>query len=194
MRFACLLADLFRSLLFCGLLAVILQSFSSPVMTTPRQTNNSMSAGFFGDSSLDPESLDVDSSSTSATIDSVVPVLPPVSTPVASSSVSSSVAPDPAFLAAVVNAVKVALAAEQAAVSTSIAGPASSSPMPISVPGGVPSQDLGAFARPFWLLEQVFLRLLPTRFLRSHKVGRIMLCRRLFLPLRPRARPFPQTL
>ena len=149
MRFACLLADLFRSLLFCGLLAVILQSFSSPVMTTPRQTNNSMSAGLFGDSSLDPELSDVDSSSTSATIDSVVPVLPPVSTPVAGSSVSASVAPDPAFLAAVVNAVKVALAAEQAAVSTSIAGPASSSPMPISVPGGVPSQDLGARTETF---------------------------------------------
>ena len=81
-------------------------------MTTPRQTNNSMSAGLFGDSSLDPESSDVDSSSTSATIDSVVPVLPPVSTPVAGPSVSASVAPDPAFLAAVVNAVKVALAAE----------------------------------------------------------------------------------
>ena len=118
-------------------------------MTTPRQTNNSMSAGLFGDSSLDPESSDVDSSSTSATIDSVVPVLPPVSTPVAGSSVSASVAPDPAFLAAVVNAVKVALAAEQAAVSTSIAGPASSSPMPVSVPGGVPSQDLGARTETF---------------------------------------------
>ena len=118
-------------------------------MTTPRQTNNSMSAGLFGDSSLDPESSDVDSSSTSATIDSVVPVLPPVSTPVAGSSVSASVAPDPAFLAAVVNAVKVALAAEQAAVSTSIAGPASSSPTPISALGGVPSQDLGARTETF---------------------------------------------
>ena len=149
MRFACLLADLFRSFLFCGLLAVILQSFSFPVMTTPRQTNNSLSAGLFGDSSLDPGSSDVDSSSTSATIDSVVPVLPPVSTPVAGSSVSASVAPDPAFLAAVVNAVKVALVAEQAAVSTSIAGPASSSPLPISVPGGVPSQDLGARTETF---------------------------------------------
>ena len=72
-----------------------------------------------------------------------------MSTPVAGSSVSASVAPDPAFLAAVVNAVKVALAAEQAAVSTSIAGPASSSPMPISVPGGVPSQDLGARTETF---------------------------------------------
>ena len=149
MRFACLLADLFRSLLVCGLLAVVLQSFSSPVMTIPRQTNNSMSAGLFGDSSLDPESSAVDSSPTSATMDSVVPVLPPMSTPVAGSSVSASVAPDPAFLAAVVNAVKVALAAEQAAVSTSIAGPASSSPMPISVPGGVPSQDLGARTETF---------------------------------------------
>ena len=118
-------------------------------MTTPRQTNNSMSAGLFGDSSLDPESSDVDSSSTSATIDSVVPVLPPVSTPVAGPSVSASVAPDPAFLAAVVNAVKVALAAEQAAGSTSIAGPASSSPMPVSVPGSVPSQDLGARTETF---------------------------------------------
>ena len=108
-----------------------------------------MSAGLFGDSSLDPESSDVDSSSTSATIDSVVPVLPPVSTPVAGSSVSASVAPDPAFLAAVVNAVKVALAAEQAAVSTSIAGPASSSPTPISALGGVPSQDLGARTETF---------------------------------------------
>ena len=118
-------------------------------MTTPRQTSNSMSAGLFGDSSLDPESSDVDSSLTSATIDSVVPVLPPVSTPVAGSSVSASVAPDPAFLAAVVNAVKVALAAEQAAVSTSIAGPASSSPTPISALGGVPSQDLGARTETF---------------------------------------------
>ena len=108
----------------CGLLADILQSFSFPAMTTPRQTNNSLSAGLFinGDSSLAPESSDVDSLSTSTMIDSLLPALPPVSTPVVGSFVSALVAPDPAFLAAVINAVKVALASDQAAVSTSIAG------------------------------------------------------------------------
>ena len=123
--------------------------FSFLAMTSPRQTNNSMSASLFGNSSLAPVALDVDSLLTNAMIDSVVPVVPPVSTPLAGYSFPPPAVPDPAFLAAVVNAIKVALASEQATVSTPIAGPASSPPTQTSVPGGIPSQDLGTHTETF---------------------------------------------
>ena len=64
-------------------------------------------------------------------------------TSVAGSPFSPPAALDPALLSAVMNSVKVALASEQATVLTPIAGLASSSPMQTSVPGDIPSQDLG---------------------------------------------------
>ena len=66
-------------------------------MTTPGQTNSSMLAGLFGDALVALEASDIDSSSTSVTINSVVLVVPPVSTPLASSTFSPPATPGACF-------------------------------------------------------------------------------------------------
>ena len=106
-----------------------------------RQTNNSRSVSLFSDTSQVPVSTSADASSHSSTAST--------SSPAAAIFPATNV-PDPAFLAAVVNAVKIALAAEKtppssdsATVPVSVPDPPCSSSLRVS--GDVPSQaDLGA--------------------------------------------------
>ena len=106
-----------------------------------RQTNNSRSVSLFSDTSQVPVSTSADASSHSS--------MASTSSPAAAIFPATNV-PDPAFLAAVVNAVKIALAAEKtppssdsATVPVSVPDPSCSSSLRVS--GDVPSQaDLGA--------------------------------------------------
>ena len=144
---ACLLAcvkghfaRLFSSLFLGNFACCIIKPVFSVAMSS-RQTNNSRSVSLFSDTSQVPVSTSADASSHSSTAST--------SSPVAAIFPATNV-PDPAFLAAVVNAVKVALAAEKtppssdsATVPVSVPDPSCSSSLRVS--GGVPSQaDLGA--------------------------------------------------
>ena len=144
---ACLLAcvkghfaRLFSSLFLGNFACCIIKPVFSIAMSS-RQTNNSHSVSLFSDTSQVPVSTSADASSHSSTA--------------STSSLAAAIfpamnVPDPAFLAAVVNAVKVALAAEKtppssdsATVPVSVPDPSCSSSLRVS--GGVPSQaDLGA--------------------------------------------------
>ena len=144
---ACLLAcvkghfaRLFSSLFLGNFACCIIKPVFSVAMSS-RQTNNSHSVSLFSDTSQVPVSPSADASSHSSTAST--------SSPAAAIFPATNV-PDPAFLAAVVNAVKVALAAEKtppssdsATVPVSVPDPSCSSSLRVS--GGVPSQaDLGA--------------------------------------------------
>ena len=106
-----------------------------------RPTNNSRSVSLFSDTSQVPVSTSADASSHSVTASTSSPAV---------AFFPATNVPDPAFLAAVVNAIKVALAAEKtppssdsATVPVSVPDPSCSSSLRVS--GGVPSQaDLGA--------------------------------------------------
>ena len=133
-------ARLFSSLFLGNFACCIIKPVFSVAMSS-RQTNNSRSVSLFSDTSQVPVSTSADASSHSSTAST--------SSPAAAIFPATNV-PDPAFLAAVVNAVKVALAAEKtppssdsATVPVSVPDPSCSSSLRVS--GGVPSQaDLGA--------------------------------------------------
>ena len=133
------------------------------------QMKNSRSADLFTDLSLASVSASTEASSSPT----VVSFTAPTSSATASSLPAANV-PDPAFLATVVSAVKVALAAEKSSVSR-----------------GVPAQqmDLGAHAASFISSVLVFLRPNQPRLLQRPKVGIILLCLPLFLPLWNRTLP-----
>ena len=106
-----------------------------------RQTNNSRSVSLFSETSQVSVSAGADASSHSSTAST--------SSPAAATFPATNV-PDPAFLAAVVNAVKVALAAEKTPLSSDgatvpVSVPDLSCSSSLRVSGGVPSQaDLSA--------------------------------------------------
>ena len=149
---ACLLAcvkghfaRLFSSLFLGNFVCCIIRPVFSVAMSS-RQTNNSRSVSLFSDTSQVPVSTSADASFHSSTAST--------SSPAAAIFPATNV-PDPAFLAAVVNAVKVALSAEKtppssdsATVPVSVPDPSCSSSLRVS--GGVPSQaDLGAHTATF---------------------------------------------
>ena len=153
------------------------------------QTNNSRFADLFTDLSLAPVSASAEASYNST----VVSFTAPTSSTTASSLPAANV-PDPTFLVNVVSAVKVALAAEKSSASLDVAS------MPVSMPEPASSSSWcvsGAFPLNRWALAQplsflrvlVFLRPNQPRLLQRPKVGIILLCLSLFLPLWPRALP-----
>ena len=149
------------------------------------QMKNSRSADLFTDLSLASVSASTEASSSPT----VVSFTAPTSSATASSLPAANV-PDPAFLATVVSAVKVALAAEKSFVSADVASMPVSMPEPVNssswrVSRGVPAQqmDLGAHAASFISSVLVFLRPNQPRLLQRPKVGIILLCLPLFLPL-----------
>ena len=98
-HFASLFSSLFFGNFACGVFKPV---FSVPMSS--RQTNNSRSVSLFSETSQVSVSAGADASSHSSTAST--------SSPAAATFPATNV-PDPAFLAAVVNAVKVALAAEK---------------------------------------------------------------------------------
>ena len=184
---ACLLAcvkghfaRLFSSL-FLGIFACYIIKPVFSVAMSSRQTNNSRSVSLFSDTSQVPVSTSADASSHSSTAST--------SSPAAAIFPATNV-PDPAFLAAVVNAVKIALAAEKtppssdsATVPVSVPDPSCSSSLRVS--GDVPSQRIWALVRrPFFPRVLVFLHHKQLRLLLLPQVGIIMLFRPSFLPSR----------
>ena len=184
---ACLLAcvkghfaRLFSSLLLGNFACCIIKPVFSVAMSS-RQTNNSRSVSLFSDTSQVPVSTSADASSHSSTAST--------SSPAAAIFPATNV-PDPAFLAAVVNAVKVALAAEKtppssdsATVPVSVPDPSCSSSLRVS--GGVPSQaDLGARTATFLSSGLGFSSSQAASLLLLPQVGIIMLFRPSFLPSR----------
>ena len=133
-------ARLFSSLSLGNFACCIIKPVFSVAMSS-RQTNNSRSVSLFSDTSQVPVSTSADASSHSSTASTSLP---------AAAIFPATNVPDPAFLAAVVNAVKVALAAEKtppssdsATVPVSVPDPSCSASLRVS--RGVPSQaDLGA--------------------------------------------------
>ena len=101
-HFASLFSSLFLGNFACGVFKPVLFFFSVPMSS--RQTNNSRSVSLFSETSQVSVSAGADASSHSSTAST--------SSPAAATFPATNV-PDPAFLAAVVNAVKVTLAAEK---------------------------------------------------------------------------------
>ena len=135
-HFASLFSSLFLGNFACGVFKPV---FSVPMSS--RQTNNSRSVSLFSETSQVSVSAGADASSHSSTAST--------SSPAAATFPATNV-PDPAFLAAVVNAVKVALAAEKTPPSSDgatvpVSVPDLSCSSSLRVSGGVPSQaDLSA--------------------------------------------------
>ena len=98
-HFASLFSSLFLGNFACGVFKPV---FSVPMSS--RQTNNSRSVSLFSETSQVSVSAGADASSHSSTASTSSP---------AAATFPATNMPDPAFLAAVVNAVKVALAAEK---------------------------------------------------------------------------------
>ena len=132
-------ARLFSSLLFGNFACCIIKPVFSVAMSSC-QTNNSRSVSLFSDTLQVPVSADADASSHSSTASTSLP---------AAVTFPATNVPDPAFIAAVVNAVKVALAAKKTAtIPVSVPDPSCSSSLRVS--GGIPSQaDLGTRAATF---------------------------------------------
>ena len=161
-------------------LAVLSSPFFSVAMSS-RQTNNSRSVSLFSDTSQVPVSTSADASSHSSTAST--------SSPAAAIFPATNV-PDPAFLAAVVNAVKVALAAEKLR-RRQIAQPFQFRCLILPVRRhcvflGVflPKRIWALVRRPFFPRVLVFLHHKQLRLLLLPQVGIIMLFHPSFLPSR----------
>ena len=143
-----------------------------------RQTNNSRSVSLFSETSQVSVSAGADASSHSSTAST--------SSPAAATFPATNV-PDPAFLAAVVNAVKVALAAEKTPPSSDGATVRRHC---VFLGAFLPKRIWALVRRPFFPRVSVFLHHKQLRLLLLPQVGIIMLYRPLFLPSWTLPQPF----